>query len=153
MAQMRAQFEAEAAKRGMTPQQFQAFQQQEVMKEATKRGMTPAQFQAFQQQEIMREAAKHNITPQQYIQMMQAKAMAEHQRQQAQAQQGQGQGPRPGQQVQQQIPLNGSVEAKPEALALAKFLRKEDLKTRTCILEGIRRDMFRGTSQANLTLR
>lgn len=129
MAQMRAQFEAEAAKRGMTP----------------------AQFQAFQQQEIMKEAAKHNVTPQQYIQMMQAKAMAEHQRQQqAQAQQGQGQGPRPGQQVQQQIPLNGSVEAKPEALALAKFLRKEDLKTRTCILEGIRRDMFRGTSESNL---
>jgi translocation protein SEC62 len=131
MAQMRAQFEAEAAKRGMTP----------------------AQFQAFQQQEIMKEAAKHNITPQQYIQMMQAKAMAEHQRQQqAQAQQGQGQaqGPRPGQQVQQQIPLNGSVEAKPEALALAKFLRKEDLKTRTCILEGIRRDMFRGKSQPNI---
>lgn len=128
MAQMRAQFEAEAAKHGMTP----------------------AQFQAFQQQEIMKEAAKHNITPQQYIQMMQAKAMAEHQRQQqAQAQQGQGQpqGQRPGQHVQQQIPLNGSVEAKPEALALAKFLRKEDLKTRTCILEGIRRDMFRGMSQ------
>jgi translocation protein SEC62 len=129
---MRAQFEAEAAKRGMTP----------------------AQFQAFQQQEIMKEAAKHNVTPQQYIQMMQAKAMAEHQRQQQaqaqQGQQGQGQGPRPGQQVQQQIPLNGSVEAKPEALALAKFLRKEDLKTRTCILEGIRRDMFRGTSESNL---
>jgi translocation protein SEC62 len=132
IAQMRAQFEAEAAKRGMTP----------------------AQFQAFQQQEIMKEAAKHNVTPQQYIQMMQAKAMAEHQRQQQaqaqQGQQGQGQGPRPGQQVQQQIPLNGSVEAKPEALALAKFLRKEDLKTRTCILEGIRRDMFRGTSESNL---
>ena len=134
MAQMRAQFEAQAAKRGMTT----------------------AQFQAFQQQEIMKEAAKHNVTPQQYIQMMQAKAMAEHQRQQqAQAQQGQqgqgqGQGPRPGQQVQQQIPLNGSVEAKPEALALAKFLRKEDLKTRTCILEGIRRDMFRGTSESDL---
>ena len=123
IAQMRAQFEAEAARRGMTPQQLQAMQQQEIMK----------------------EAAKHNVTPQQYIEMMRAKAMQEHlKQQQAQAQQGQqGQAKAP-QQVQQQIPLNGSVEAKPEALALAKFLRKEDLKTRTCILEGVRRDMFRG---------
>lgn len=129
IAQMRAQFEAEAARRGMTPQQLQAMQQQEIMK----------------------EAAKHNVTPQQYIEMMRAKAMQEHlKQQQAQAQQGQqGQAKAP-QQVQQQIPLNGSVEAKPEALALAKFLRKEDLKTRTCILEGVRRDMFRGKFRSNV---
>jgi translocation protein SEC62 len=131
MAQMRAQFEAEAARRGMTPQQLQALQQQEIMK----------------------EAAKHNVTPQQYVEMMRAKAMQEHlKQQQAQAQQGQqGQAKAP-QQVQQQIPLNGSVEAKPEALALAKFLRKEDLKTRTCILEGVRRDMFRGEFRSTVTL-
>ena len=113
--------------------------------------MTPQQLQAMQQQEIMKEAAKHNVTPQQYIEMMRAKAMQEHlKQQQAQAQQGQqGQAKAP-QQVQQQIPLNGSVEAKPEALALAKFLRKEDLKTRTCILEGVRRDMFRGKFRSNV---
>lgn len=131
MAQMRAQFEAEAARRGMTPQQLQTLQQQEIMK----------------------EAAKHNVTPQQYVEMMRAKAMQEHLKQQQaqaqQAQQGQAKGP---QQVQQQIPLNGSVEAKPEALALAKFLRQQDLKTRTCILEGVRRDMFRGKFHSNVTL-
>ena len=33
---------------------------------------------------------------------------------------------------------------KPEALALAKFLRGQDLKTRTCILNGERKDMFKG---------
>lgn len=97
----------------------------------------------------MKEAAKHGVPPQQYIEIMRAKAMQDHQRQQ-QAQAQQGKGPQGGQQMQQ-IPLNGSVEAKPEALALAKFLRKQDLKTRTCVLEGIRRDMFKGSSTPNMT--
>jgi translocation protein SEC62 len=33
---------------------------------------------------------------------------------------------------------------KPAALALAKFLRGQDLKPRTCILNGERKDMFKG---------
>jgi translocation protein SEC62 len=33
---------------------------------------------------------------------------------------------------------------KPEALALAKFLRGQELKPRTCILNGERKDMFKG---------
>lgn len=33
---------------------------------------------------------------------------------------------------------------KPEALAVAQFLRSQDLKTRTSILNGERKDMFRG---------
>jgi translocation protein SEC62 len=40
--------------------------------------------------------------------------------------------------------VNANVEAKPEALAVAKFLRSQDLKTRTCIFNGERKDMFKG---------
>jgi translocation protein SEC62 len=127
---------------GAQPTPEQMVQIKAFEAEAKKRGMTPQQFQLWNQQEIVKEAAKHNMPPQQYIEMMRARTM----QQQAQAQQArQGNGPQPGQQLQQ-IPLNGSVEAKPEALALAKFLRKQDLKTRTCIHEGVRRDMFKGVS-------
>lgn len=34
----------------------------------------------------------------------------------------------------------------PKALAIANFLRSQELKPRTCILNGERKDMFRGTS-------
>lgn len=44
----------------------------------------------------------------------------------------------------QKIDLTKPVEAKPEALAVAKFLRSQDLKLRTCIFEGNRKDMFKG---------
>ena len=61
--------------------------------------------------------------------------------QQAQAQ-GQ-QNPQQGQ-VIQQIPVNPNAEKKPEAVAVAKFLRSQDLKTRVCILDDQRKDMFKG---------
>jgi translocation protein SEC62 len=70
--------------------------------------------------------------------------MQEHQmRAQAQAQ---GQQPQQQQQGQtlQQIPVNPNAEKKPEALAVAKFLRSQDLKTRVCVMEGQRKDMFKG---------
>ncbi|GAM84674.1 hypothetical protein ANO11243_026730 [Dothideomycetidae sp. 11243] len=44
----------------------------------------------------------------------------------------------------QQIPLNGSAgPPKPEALAVANFLKSQDLKPRTCLLNNDRKDMFR----------
>ncbi|OCT53392.1 Translocation protein sec62 [Cladophialophora carrionii] len=133
--------------------------QQLIAMEAQKRGMTIPQFQAFQRQQIETEAAKAGMTPQQFVQMKQEEArqqfmrqqQAMQQAQQQQQAQGQGQtqqqqprpgGPPPGQQVQH-IPLNANVEAKPEALAVAKFLRGQDLKTRTCIFNGERKDMFK----------
>lgn len=133
-----------------TPQQIQ----QMIAMEAQKRGMTVPQFQAFQRQQIEAEAAKVNMTPQQFIQMKQEEARqafvkqqqaAQQQQQQGGQVQGQGQpqGPRPGQQVQH-IPVNANVEATPAALAVAKFLRSQDLKTRTCIFNGQRKDMFKG---------
>jgi len=124
-----------------TPQQIQ----QMIAMEAQKRGMTVPQFQAFQRQQIEAEAAKLNMTPQQFIQMKQEEARQSLQRQQQAMQQGQGQPGQPQPQGQvQHIPVNGEVEAKPEALAVAKFLRSQDLKTRTCIFNGQRKDMFKG---------
>jgi translocation protein SEC62 len=145
---------------GITPQQIQ----QMIAMEAQKRGMTVEQFQAMQRQQIEAEAAKVGMTPQQFVQMKQQEAREQYMKQQQQAaqqqqqQQGQpqagqpGQGPpQPGQpggpqpQTMQQVNLNAPVEAKPEALAVAKFLRSQNLKTRTCIFNGQRKEMFKGT--------
>jgi translocation protein SEC62 len=145
---------------GPAPQQLtpQAIQQMIAM-EAQKRGMTIPQFQAFQRQQIETEAAKAGMTPQAFIQMKQEEARQQYMKQQEamkhqQSQQGnqgppngQAQPPAPQGQPQQQVqhvPVNGTVEAKPEALAVAKFLRAQNLKTRTCIFNGQRKDMFKG---------
>ncbi|KIW49131.1 hypothetical protein PV05_10839 [Exophiala xenobiotica] len=134
-----------------TPQQIQ----QMIAMEAQKRGMTIPQFQAFQRQQIEAEAAKAGMSPQQFVQMKQEEArqaFMRQQQQQQQQQQGQGQpqgqqppGQRPPQGQVQQIPvnLNSGVEPTPAALAVAKFLRSQDLKTRTCIFNGERKDMFK----------
>lgn len=143
----------EAQKRGMTLEQFQAFQKKAIEDEAAKLGITPQEFvmrkqaeaQAAQKKAIEEEAAKLGITPEQFI----AKKQAEQQEmmRQRQAQAGgqppaQGQAP-PGQKMQQ-LDITKPVEAKPDALALAVFLRGQNLKTRTCIFNGQRKDMFKG---------
>ena len=136
------------------PQQIAQMQAQ-FMEEAKRRGLTPQQFQEVQRQQLAAEAAKHNLSVEQYVAQLKAQAMQQHamrQQQQQQAQQGQaqlqGQGqqpPQPGQ-TMQQIPVNPNAEKKPEAVAVAKFLRAQDLKTRVCILDGQRKDMFKGTN-------
>lgn len=125
-----------------------------IAMEAQKRGMTVPQFQAFQRQQIEQEAAKAGMTPQQFIQAKQEEArqayMKQQQAAQQQQQQQQQQGGAPqapsGQQVTQ-IPLNQGVEPTPAGLAVAKFLRGQDLKTRVCIFNGQRKDMFKGESR------
>ena len=112
--------------------------------------MSPQQFQEFQRQQLVAEAAKQGLSPEQYITQLKAKAIQDHKKRQqmAQQQQGQAQGQHQHpQQTLQQIPVNPGAEAKPEALAVAKFLRSQDLKTRTCILDGQRRDMFKGDTE------
>ena len=149
---------------GITPQQIQ----QMIAMEAQKRGMTVPQFQAFQKQQIEQEAAKAGMSPQQFVQMKQAEAREQYMRQQQAAQQQPQQGAQPGQPQQklpqpgqpggpppgqmQQVPVNGTVEAKPDALAVAKFLRSQNLKTRTCIFNGQRKEMFKGISTPHLLL-
>ena len=131
-----------------TPQQIAAMQQQ-LTQEAQKRGMTPQQFQAWQRHQIEADAKKAGMSVDQYINQLKQQALQNHQRQQQLAQQ-QAAAEQSGQpQVQQgqagqQVPITPGAPD-PKALALAKWLRGQDLKTRTCILNGQRKDMFRGT--------
>ncbi|MCJ1256504.1 Translocation protein S62 [Lignoscripta atroalba] len=126
-----------------TPQQMAAIQQQMAI-EAQKRGMTPQQFQQMQRQQLEADAKKAGLTMEQYINQLKQQALENHQRQQqaaAQQQQQQGQA-QIQQQPGQQVPINPGPPD-PKALALAKWLRAQDLKSRTCILNGQRKDMFR----------
>lgn len=109
---------------------------------------TPEQIRHIQQQ-IAAEAQKAGLTVQQYVEKMKEQMMRQ---QQLQAQQqGQGQ-PRPGQappqqgqgaQPGQQEVIQQGNPPTPESLALANFLRSQDLKPRTCILQEKRKDMFK----------
>lgn len=122
------------------------------------------QMQQQMQQKIAQEAEKAGMTPQEFVQHMQkqqqamrAQMLARQQQQQqqgggppGQAQQGQGQPQGPPQQVQgrpgagQPQPITPGPP-NPVAIALANFLRTQELKPRTCILNGERKDMFKGT--------
>lgn len=133
-----------------SPQQMAAMQQQVAM-EAQKRGMTPQQFQQWQRQQIEAEAKKQGLSFEQYVMQLKHQAYEQHQRQQQMAAQQQaaqqsGQPLTQGQGAQggQQVPINPGAP-NPKAIEVAKWLRGQDLKTRTCILNGQRKDMFRGT--------
>ena len=137
---------------GPSPEQMRQMQQQ-FFAEAAKKGMTPEQFQEHQRQQIASDAAKQGLTVEQYVNQVKQRAMQEHQMRQQQAQQQPTQGQGQGHAHQhhhpqaQQIPVNPGVAPKPEALAVAKFLRSQDLKTRTCILDGQRKEMFKGDTE------
>lgn len=101
-------------------------------------GQQPSPEQIQQMQAHMRaDAERLGLTWEDYIERLkevaakqQAQAQAEHEAQQQQ--QGMVQQP-----VQPGPP-------KPEAVAIANFLRSQDLKMRTCIFQEKRKDMFRG---------
>lgn len=110
---------------------------------------TPEQIQAVQRK-IAEDAQKAGMSVPEYIENLkkqaQERAMA---MRRAQAQGGQPGGP--PQQMGGPPPQGGVRQPitpgppKPHALAIAKFLRGQDLKPRTCILNGERKDMFKGT--------
>ncbi|KAJ2893837.1 hypothetical protein MKZ38_008194 [Zalerion maritima] len=128
---------------------------------------SPETIQAMQRK-IAEDAQKAGLSVPQYIQQLKAQAMQQQQARMAAAQQGGGGavppgamapgGPRPGGAPGGPIARPGGPQRpggppgakpitpgppKPEALALAKFLRGQDLKPRTVILNGERKDMFR----------
>ena len=94
---------------------------------------TPEQIQQIQQQ-LAAEAQKHGISIQEYVQRLRQQAMAAQMQAQQEAQQ---------QQQQQQQPIQPGPP-KPEALAVANWLRAQELKPRTVIHDEKRKDMFRG---------
>jgi translocation protein SEC62 len=120
-------------------------------------GQQPSPEQiALIRQKIQEEAAKLGITPQEFEQRIRAQAMAQQQaQQQAAAQGGHVHGPNcnhdhshdghsHGEEPQrQQVPINPGPP-NPQALALANWLRTQDLKSRTALLRGERKDMFKG---------
>lgn len=98
---------------------------------------TPEQIEAMQRQ-LRIDAEKAGMTVPEFIAKLKENAMQQ-QQQRAQAQaQAQAQAAQ-----QQQQPIQPGPP-KPEALAIANFLKKQDLKQRTCILNGQRKDMFKG---------
>ncbi|KAG8526470.1 uncharacterized protein KY384_008670 [Bacidia gigantensis] len=132
---------------GPSPQQIAQLQQQ-VAVEAQKRGITPQEFQAQQRKQLEADARKAGLPLDQYINKIKQQAWEQHQKQQQMTTQRQQNGQLAhtepsGQTGQgQQVPIQpGAPE--PKALAVAKWLRGQDLKTRTCILNGQRKDMFK----------
>ncbi|KAB8217409.1 translocation protein Sec62-domain-containing protein [Aspergillus novoparasiticus] len=148
-----------------SPQQIAAMQQQ-FAAEAARRGMTPEEFAKQQREQLNAEAAKHGMSTEQYVQQLRMRALAAHQKQVEAQRQGQGspqpgQPGQPGQQGQQdeqgpqtpqqpqpqqtthQVPVNPSNPPDPKAIAVAQFLRSQNLKPRTCIMDGQRKDMFK----------
>lgn len=102
---------------------------------------TPEQIAAMQRQ-LAIDAEKHGMTVPEFVQKLREQAMAQQQAAQQQAAQQEG-GEAPPQQQQQQQPITPGPP-NPAAIALAKFLQGQDLKMRTCILNGQRKDMFKG---------
>lgn len=95
---------------------------------------TPEQIAAMQRQ-LALDAQKAGMTVPQFVEKLKQQAIA--QQQAAQQQQAQAQ------QQQQQQPINPGPP-NPAAIAVANFLKGQDLKMRTCILNGQRKDMFKG---------
>lgn len=108
---------------------------------------TPEQIAAMQRQ-LAIDAEKNGMTVPQFVERLKQQAMQQQMAQQR-AQQAAQAGGQPGQ-PQQGQPQQGQPQPiqpgppKPEALAVANFLKNQDLKPRTCILNGQRKDMFKG---------
>ena len=144
--------QAPTAEEGPTPEQIEQMRQA-MTAEAARRGMTLEQFQTQQRAVIAAEAKAAGVTPQVYVASLRAKALAD-MRQKSEAN-GETAPNSPNQESsqQQRIPINNTGTPDPRALALAQWLRGQELKTRTCILGGERKDMFRGKENIHWIVR
>ncbi|EME48059.1 hypothetical protein DOTSEDRAFT_69858 [Dothistroma septosporum NZE10] len=110
-----------------SPEQIRAMQQQ-LAADAEKAGMSVPDYVEKMKAQYMQQAQRHAMQQQH----------EEAQRRQQQQQQHGPQGAQPG----QQVPI-APGPPKPEGLAVASFLRNQDLKPRTCIFNQQRKDMFK----------
>jgi hypothetical protein len=101
---------------------------------------TPEQIQAMQRK-LAHDAQQAGMSVPEFVEKLKAQAMAQQQAAQQHAAQQQAQ-----QQQQQPQPIQPGPP-NPAAIALANFLKGQDLKPRTCILNGQRKDMFKGMSK------
>ncbi|ESZ98693.1 putative Translocation protein sec62 [Sclerotinia borealis F-4128] len=97
---------------------------------------TPEQIKAMQQK-LAHDAQQAGMTVPEFAEKMRANAIAQQNAQRQAAMQQQQQ-----QQQQQPQPIQPGPP-NPAAIALANFLKGQDLKTRICILNGQRKDMFK----------
>ncbi len=120
---------------------------------------TPEQLQQLQRR-IAEDAAKAGMSVPGFIEQIKKQRMAAMQAQQQQHQHSHGDGQshdhghshdqgghnhtHPHQQQQGQPQAINPGPPNPKALAVAQFLRGQELKQRTVILNGERKDMFRG---------
>lgn len=102
---------------------------------------TPEQIAQMQRQ-LAIDAEKNGMTVPEFVEALKAQALAQQQAAMQQQQMQQQQQQQGAQQGQQQAITPGPP--KPEALAVANFLKSQNLKNRTCILNGQRKDMFKG---------
>lgn len=93
---------------------------------------TPEQIEELHKK-LAADAAKNNMTVPEFVEKLQAQALAQQQYPQPESMQLEEEQPQP---IQPGPPS-------PASLAVANFLRNQDLKVRTCILNGQRKDMFR----------
>jgi translocation protein SEC62 len=93
---------------------------------------TPEQIQQIQQQ-LMEAAQKEGISVQEYVGRLRAQAMAQQQAQMQAQQEAQ---------QQQQQPIQPGPP-KPEAIAVANWLKTQELKPRTVVHDEKRKDMFK----------
>ncbi|KAF5874637.1 putative translocation protein sec62 protein [Botrytis fragariae] len=133
---MQKQLAQDAEKAGMSVPEFVAkIKAQQAQQQALQQGPPPSpeQVQAMKEK-LAQDAAKAGMTVPEFVEKIKADAMAQQQKQReaamAQQQQQQPQPIQPG-------PPN------PAAIALANFLMSQDLKARTCILNGQRKNMFK----------
>lgn len=97
---------------------------------------TPEQIRQIQMQ-LQAEAEKHGISVQEYVQRLREQAMAQQQAQMQAQMRAQQEA-----QQQQQQPIQPGPP-KPEALAVADWLKSQELKPRTVLHDEKRKDMFR----------
>lgn len=148
IAAMQAQLRADAARAGLSVPEFierlkQAQMEQQRAIAAGQQQPTKEQIEAMQAQ-LKIDAEKAGMSVPEFIEKIRAEQFRQQQEAQQQAQQG-GQ-----QQVQQNQPQPIQPgPPKPEAIAMAQFLMKQDLKPRTCILNGQRKEMFKGKSSVS----
>lgn len=130
---------------------------------------SPEQIQMMQRQ-IAAEAEKAGMSVPEFVEHVKKQQIARMQQQRAAGGAGAGTGPagpaakgpggpaprpgapgaRPGGVGQQQPITPGPPN--PKALAVANFLKSQELKPRTCILNGERKDMFKGVSKPSTPL-
>ena len=103
---------------------------------------TPEQIQMMQRQ-LAADAAKQGVSVPEFIEMLKKQQQARQQQMQQQQQQGGGGGGGPAPPQRQPQPITPGPP-NPAAIAVANFLKSQDLKPRTCILNGQRKDMFKG---------